>query len=349
MIETKRKYYKSSSFKMAVLFTILLSFSTAILGYFIYAYTQGQQIDTNRVAISNDAYELILWLGVACIFFMSLVVAISYFLSFFVVSRINIIAETAKDIMETGDLSRRISIDKRWDDLSNLAYILNDLFARVEQLMQDVRQVSDNIAHDLRTPLTRMRNQLEVMKNNNNEPEKVEKLMAEADGLLQTFNALLRITNIEKGERRTKLEELKLNKIIKDVVELYEPIAEEKGIKITSDYQNISYAGDKDLLFQALANLLDNAIKFSPDGGNINIILEQVNGRPVIEIKDTGVGIDKADKAKVFDRFYRADSSRNSPGSGLGLSLVSAVIKLHKGTIELLDNRPSGLIVKISL
>ncbi len=334
---------------MAVLFTILLSFSTAILGYFIYAYTNGQQIDSNRVAISNDTYELILWLGVACIFFMSLVVAISYFLSFFVVSRINIIAETAKDIMETGDLSRRISIDKGWDDLSNLAYILNDLFARVEQLMQDVRQVSDNIAHDLRTPLTRVRNQLEEMKERNSEPEKVDKLINEADGLLQTFNALLRITNIEKGERRTKLEELKLNKIIKDVVELYEPIAEEKGIKITSDYQNISYAGDKDLLFQALANLLDNAIKFSPDGGNINIILEQVNGRPVIEIKDTGVGIDKADKAKVFDRFYRADSSRNSPGSGLGLSLVSAVIKLHKGTIELLDSRPSGLIVKISL
>ncbi len=334
---------------MAALFTILLSFSIAILGYFIYAYTQGQQIDANRVAISNNTYELILWLGVACIFFMSAVVAISYFLSFFVVSRINIIAATAKDIMETGDLSRRISIDKGWDDLSNLAYILNDLFARVEELMQDVRQVSDNIAHDLRTPLTRVRNQLDDMKASNNEPEKVDKLISEADGLLQTFNALLRITNIEKGKRHTKLEELKLNKLIQDVIELYEPIAEEKNIKITSELSHVKYEGDKDLIFQALANMLDNAIKFTTGGGSISISLEQKNGRPVIEIKDSGIGIGAADKSKVFDRFYRADSSRNSPGSGLGLSLVSAVINLHKGNIELLDNKPSGLTVKISL
>jgi signal transduction histidine kinase len=130
---------------------------------------------------------------------------------------------------------------------------------------------------------------------------------------------------------------------------LYEPIAEEKDIKIISELGNIKYEGDKDLLFQALANLLDNAIKFTSSGGNINIILEQKNGRPVVEIKDNGVGIGAADKSKVFDRFYRADSSRKSPGSGLGLSLVSAVINLHKGTIELLDNSPSGLTVKISL
>ena len=334
---------------MAVLFTILLSFSIAILGYFIFAYTNGEKIDANRVAISNDTYELILWLGVACIFFMSLVVAISYFLSFFVVNRINIIAATAKDIMETGDLSRRISIDKGWDDLSNLAHILNDLFARVEELMRDVRQVSDNIAHDLRTPLTRVRNQLEDMKETNSEPEKIDKLINEADGLLQTFNALLRITNIEKGKRHSTLEELKLNKLIKDVIELYEPIAEEKDIKITSELSNVKYEGDKDLIFQALANLVDNAIKFTPDGGNINIALEQTNGRVVIEIRDSGVGIEMADKSKVFDRFYRADSSRNAPGSGLGLSLVAAVINLHKGYIEMLDNQPSGLIVKISL
>ena len=162
MMETTRKYYESSSFKMAVLFTILLGFSAVILFYFIYAYSNGQKISDSMVGISANTYSQILWLGSISIFLLLCVASISFALSIFVVNRINIISNTAKRIMLTGDLSRRIDIDHRWDDLSNLAYILNDMFARIEQLMADIRQVSDNIAHDLRTPLTRLRNNLEA-------------------------------------------------------------------------------------------------------------------------------------------------------------------------------------------
>lgn len=333
---------------MAVLFTALLGVSSGILGYFIYSYRQGTYLDESRVAISASTYELILYLGIAAIFFMSLVAVISFFISIFVVGRINDISNTAKDIIETGDLSRRVEIDKRWDDLGNLAFVLNNMFARIEGLMQDVRQVSDNIAHDLRTPLTRLRNQLEEVKKESSAPDKIDKMISEADGLLQTFSALLRITNIEKGTRHSKFTNVSLDKILKDVIELYEPIAEEKNIKITKELKPVEYNGDKDLLFQAFANILDNSIKFTPQNGEIKVSLS--NGKDInIQIADTGIGVSNLDKKKVFDRFYRSDSSRNSPGSGLGLSLVQAVINLHKGSIELLDNEPFGLVVSVTL
>lgn len=348
MMET-RKYYQSSSFKMAVLFTVILGFSAVILGYFMFAYTQGEQISATQVAISNDTYNRILWLGVICIILLSVVSLISFWLSIFVVKRINIIAHTARKIMLTGDLSRRIEIDHRWDDLSNLAYILNDMFTRIEQLMIDIRLVSDNIAHDLRTPLTRLRNNLESFGSENNNPQNTAKLISEADNLLQTFNAILRITNIEKGKRHSNFAEVSLNSILNDVVELYEPVAAEKGINIKSNIQEINYFGDKDLLFQAFANILDNSIKYTSGGGFIGVELISENNSKIISIKDSGVGISDEDKAKVFDRFYRADESRNSKGSGLGLSLVKAIINLHKGKIELLDNQPNGLVFKVVL
>lgn len=332
---------------MAVLFTILLSCSTAILGYFIYSYTNGEPLADGKVAISAETYNIISWLGGICIFFMSLVVVISYLLSIFVVNRINTIGITAQKIIDTGDLSQRISIDNKWDDLSNLADILNYMFTRIEQLLADVREVSDNIAHDLRTPLTRLRSNLESVKENPADHETIEKLIGEADSLLKTFNAMLRITNIEKGQRYGEMIYLRLDKILQDVVELYEPIAEEKQIKLTTEFEDTNFTGDKDLLFQAFANLLDNAIKFTPQNGNIFIQLKTEPGGPVIILSDSGKGIPDEEKDKVFIRFYRGDESRNSPGNGLGLSFVNAVINLHKASIELADNKPSGLTVTI--
>lgn len=350
MIETKRKYYESSSFKMAVLFTVLLGMAAVTLFYFIYAYGNGQIISATMVGISADTYNRILWLGSISIFLLLCVALISFALSIFVVNRINIIANTAKRIMITGDLSKRIEIDHRWDDLSNLAYILNDMFARIEQLMQDIRQVSDNIAHDLRTPLTRLRNNLENLKKENHaESENAEKLISEADNLLKTFNALLRITNIEKGKRHSSLTDVNLNDLLKDVAELYEPLAQEKNITLNLKLQTLSYYGDKDLLFQAFANLLDNAMKFTPENGEIIITLAEIEHKKQIVISDTGVGIKDEEKSKVFDRFYRSDASRNTSGNGLGLSLVQAIINLHKGKITLADNQPNGLKVIVCL
>jgi signal transduction histidine kinase len=345
MAEKNRKYYQSSSFKMAVLFAILLGLSGVILGYFMYAYNNGVKISEAQVAISKDVYNRILWLGGICIFLLSIVAVISFGLSIFVVRRINLISNTAKKIMITGDLSKRIQIDHRWDDLSDLAYTLNEMLSKIESLMADVRQVSDNIAHDLRTPLTRIRNNLESLKQETKNTEMVEKLTNEADGLLQTFNASLRITNIEKGKRHNNFTEVYLNEILTDVIELYEPLAHEKNIEIKVELEKTKYNGDRDLLFQAFANIIDNSVKFTPNNGIISI---KLSGNQVT-VSDTGIGLFDEEKSKVFERFYRSDKSRYLEGNGLGLSLVKAVVDLHKGKIELADNTPSGLVFMVVL
>ncbi len=348
MSEERRKYSHSSSFKMAVLFTVLLGISTSVLIYFISSYGEGRVINEHEIAISREIYGRILWLGILSIISMSLVVIISFLISTFVVKRINLIGNTAKEIIDTSDLSRRISIDTKWDDLSNLAYILNNLLGRIEDSMEDIRRVSDNIAHDLRTPLTRLKNKLEDFKNSEKSDEEVQKLIDEADHLLGTFNSLLRITNIEKGKRHSKFQDVNLKKLITDVIELYEPLIEEKKIKIFNDLDQITHSVDRDLFFQAIANILDNAIKFTPANGEISINLKQEE-KITIQIIDTGIGVEESDRSKIFERFYRADESRNLPGNGLGLSLVVAVIKMHNAEIDVKNNQPNGLIVEIKI
>ncbi len=310
---------------------MLLGIAALILGYFLY-----------NTHLENNQHITIL---ISIVFLLMLmVIGTSFFISVFVVRRINLIADTAKEIINTGDLSRRISVDTRWDDLSNLAQILNDLLDRIESLMEGVKRVSDNIAHDLRTPLSRLRSELETLKNDTENKEKAEKLIAEADQLLRTFNALLRIANIESGKRSQTFSTLNLDTVLNDIIEFYAPLAEEKNITISSNLPTATLKGDKDLLFQALANLLDNAIKFTPENGTISIATTK---GPHITISDTGPGISEEDKGKVFDRFFRAETSRHTAGSGLGLSLVVAVIELHKGKITLKDNNP-GLTVTLS-
>ncbi len=293
-------------------------------------------------------------LSILSIVFMLMVIATSYIISQFVVTHTNRIAQTAKDIIDTGDFSRRIDVDSDWDDLSYMASVLNALFARVHELMAGVQRVSNNIAHDLRTPLTRMRNNLEALKTMDamrvcpDAQEKSDSLIAEADQLLSTFNALLRISRIETGKQKSQFAPVDLCHILGDVIDLYEPIADEKEIKITSNLQKCTdYFGDRDLLFQGFANLLDNAIKFTPEAGEINIELVHIKKNPVIIIKDNGTGVLKEERAKIFDRFYRTERSRTSQGNGLGLSLVAAIMNLHYAKIDVFDCNP-GLGIKIS-
>ncbi len=334
---------------MAVLFAFILSISAIILGYFIFAYSKGEYISDDKVAISANTYEKILTLGSVSIFLMFLVASISFFLSVFVVNRINIIAKTAGKIMATGDLSGRINIDSKWDDLSNLSFVLNEMLETIENLVNDVKLASDNIAHDLRTPLTRLRNDLEDFKLTSQNPKYANKLIKEADNLLQTFNAILRISNIEKGKQISNFEKVNLKNLIADLIDLYEPIANEKNIKIESLLNNIENICDKNLLFQAFANVLDNSIKFTPENGLIKISLYQDKLNIYIIFADNGYGVSDVDKEKIFDRFYRAETCRKSKGNGLGLSLVKAVINLHKGKISVYDNNPQGLITKIEI
>ncbi len=299
-------------------------------------------IGTDITTISKD-FKFMKILGIASIFFVMMVVFVAYIISVFVVSGTNKIADTAQEIMNTGDLSRRLDIGSRWDDLGNMAAVLNMLLDRVEELMQGVRQVSDNIAHDLRTPLTRMRGKIEGL----DDGRRRDDLLEETDRLLNTFNALLRISRIESEKQRSQFTGVNLKILLEDVIDFYAPLAEDKMIALTSDLSEAHIHGDRNLLFQAFANLLDNAIKFTPAHGKVTVKLGHKDGRIHISISDSGSGISADEQEKIFNRFYRGEKSRNSAGTGLGLSLVHAVIHLHSGDIQVQDANPGLTIITI--
>ena len=250
--------------------------------------------------------------------------------------RIEAINETSREIIQ-GDLSRRIPTEGSDDEFDQLTKNLNTMLDQIETLMDGVRHVTDNIAHDLKTPLTRLRNRLESLNAQDNPATSdVETAIAEADSLLATFNALLRIARIEAGHRMAEFGEIGLPGLMRDVIELYEPLAHERQQSINARIEEgIKIRGDRDLLFQAVANLLDNAIKYTPEKGRIDILLERDGARAKISIHDSGPGIPAGERKRVFDRFVRLESSRNTPGNGLGLSLVAAVAKLHRAEVAL--------------
>lgn len=272
------------------------------------------------------------------------------------VSRIDDINRTAKDIMG-GELSRRIPVSGAGDEIDQLAENLNDMLDQIERLMSGMRQVTDNIAHDLRSPLNRLRNRLEVtlMKPATQEEyaSALERSIAEADELLGTFNALLLIARAEAGAARDGMNWVDLSGLARDAAELYEPVAEEAGLTLALDIQpDIEYRGHRELLAQMIANLLDNAIKHAGDAAGGRAIRMTVKARGLMGaelcVSDSGPGIAEEDRERVLGRFVRLEQSRNTPGSGLGLSLVNAVTQLHGGEIQLRDNNP-GLRVEISL
>jgi len=261
-----------------------------------------------------------------------------------VTRRIDTINRASSEIM-AGNLSKRIPSRSSGDEFDQLSENLNHMLDQIELLMDGVRRVSDNIAHDLRTPLSRLRQRLETARaGNGNQQQRLELIdqaLLEADGLLKTFNALLRIARIESDSLQAIFSDVDLGGLLRDVVELYEPVAEQKSqvIEISGD-ESVLIDGDRDMLFQALANLLDNAIKYSPESSIIQVHLGEIE----LSLCDQGPGIARSEHEKVFQRFYRTDASRSTAGSGLGLSLVKAVAVFHKIDIELSDNEP-GLCV----
>ena len=309
--------------------------------------------DNDRVLVARDirdlaaSYERLKYLSLVIMVLMLAVVLVSFGISFFVVSRINRIAVTAHDLITNNDLSRRITIDTQWDDLSNLARLLNTFLDQIETLMISVREVSNNIAHDLRTPLAGLRSEIEALKGTRVEDHHLDKLMAETDQMMRVFQSLLRITNIEQGKRLQAFHEIDLSALLQDVVELYLPVAEEKNISFALRLEPACrIKGDADLLFQLFANLLDNAVKFSPEASVITLTVSARQGEVLVKIVDQGPGVPDAEKDAVFKHFYRGDASRSSQGNGLGLSLAKAIVRQHQAVMSLHDGDP-GLEVRV--
>jgi signal transduction histidine kinase len=230
------------------------------------------------------------------------------------------------------------------------------MLARIERLMLGLKQVSDNIAHDLKTPLTRMRTRVErALVQKHSEPELRDALHAtieEADQLIRTFNALLLIARAEAGAPMAEFSDFDASAVARDVVELYEPVAEEAhvSLRLKTD-SRVMVRAHRELVSQALANLVDNAIKYAGEGRErpqVEIAVKQDRDVVTFRIADNGTGIAEADRSRVTERFVRLEESRSKPGAGLGLSLVSAVAQLHGGTLELADNEP-GLAASLSL
>jgi signal transduction histidine kinase len=260
--------------------------------------------------------------------------------------RVTTLSHAISEIRE-GRLSGRLPITGRHDEFDRLATDINAMMDEIERLLDEVRSVGDSIAHDLRTPLTRARTRLERSRNAVTTPAEFTAAIDESLGWLdQTFaviTAVLRIGEIEHGRRRAAFQPVNLEQILVEAAELYDPVAEDRDITVRIDVDQASGAtaiGDRDLLFEAVANLIDNAIKFTPRHGHVLLSLVKRDGSVVVTVADDGPGIAEADRKRVLQRFYRAERSRQREGVGLGLSLVSAIATLHGFRLTIGDNRP---------
>lgn len=258
--------------------------------------------------------------------------------------RLDAINRTSGEII-AGDLTQRVPVSGAGDEFDVLAENLNRMLDRIERLMKGLREVTDSVAHDLRTPLNRLRQRLEQsqlrLQAGGRDTSEIERAIAETDGLIATFNALLLIAETDAGASRGMMKVLDLDGVAGDVAELYEPLAEEKGVRLALEAgTGAQIEGNRSLVAQALANLVDNAIKYTPAGGAALIRVALEPQGVALSVADSGPGIPEEDRARVVERFVRLEASRSSPGTGLGLSLVAAVAHFHGAQLCLEDNAP---------
>ena len=267
-------------------------------------------------------------------------------------SRIHSIRQTVSAIIH-GDLKHRLPTDRSGDELNTLSRTINGMLDQIELLVHGVRNVSNSIAHDLRTPLAELRSRLEelalIRPTTEETYAQIDAAVADVDRVIRIFDALLRLAEIDAGLRRSGFVSLDVAEVAAAAAEFYAPAAELKNIELKFQADGPTRVpGDPVLLAQALGNLIDNALKYAPEGGTIEVLVRRRGGGAEIAVADNGPGIAQDEKAKVIERFYRGDSSRGTPGSGLGLSLAQAVAKLHGSTLELTDRNP-GLCVLLAL
>ena len=271
-------------------------------------------------------------------------------LSHALMKRVAVIRRTAEAIVE-GDLKRRIPRQQNGDDFDLLSQTLNHMLDRISELMESLRQVSANIAHDLKTPLAHLRNRLEHMRELPPQAQTaaVEDAVSRVDDILTTFGALLRIAQIEAGTRRAGFAELDLSQLCESVADTFAPAAEDAGQRIqTQIVPGVTIFGDRELLTQALANLIENAIRYTPASTNIQLALSLEGDHVSVSVTDTGPGIPAAELPQVFQRFYRGTTAKDLAGTGLGMSLVKAVAELHGGTVEAMNTGP-GLTITLDI
>ncbi len=275
----------------------------------------------------------------------------SFVVNRLIARRLDVLASSASRIME-GNLAHRIPLTGARDDFDHLSRVLNDMLDRIHDLMSNLEQVTNDIAHDLRTPLGRLRQGLELARRGQSSREDysraIDGAIVEADGLLTTFTSLLRIAQIEAGARRSAFRAVDLGEVLRSVAEAYEFDAEESGhVLRLALIEGAVIAGDRDLLVQVFANLIENVLTHTPAGTSVLIEIERSGDGVVARVVDDGPGVPPAELGKIFGRFYRLESSRTTPGTGLGLSLAAAVAKLHGARVKASDNHP-GLCVTLT-
>jgi signal transduction histidine kinase len=313
-----------------------------------------RDVEEQRVLLSAIERDLGLGLGALAL----LGISGGLLLARYILGRIDAMARASQAIM-AGDLSGRIPRAGSDDELDRLADHLNAMLERIERLMSGLREVSDNIAHDLKTPLNRLRNRAESALADQRGATAwrggLESVIEEADELIKIFNALLLIARLEAGALDESLEAIDLADVVRDVAELYEPFAEDGGFRVIVDAARPARVqGNRQLIGQAVANLIDNAVKYAASPGrpdadrSVTVRVCRADHMAEIVVTDRGPGIPEADRQRALGRFVRLDASRTRPGTGLGLSLVAAVAQMHRGSVRLEDNRP-GLRVTLSL
>lgn len=270
-------------------------------------------------------------------------------LGYFARRRLDALSHSISEIVK-GDLSRRLPTRGNNDDVDRIAIVVNGMLDELERLMSEVKGVCDDIAHDLRTPLTRLMAGLERAQRRgvtaDDYARTIDAALSEAGALLSTFRALLRISEIEDSARRSHFAPVDLNLVAADAAELFEPLAEERGISLgyVPSPNTPMISGDAQLLFDATCNLLDNAIKFSPDQGQVLLTISDGPEGVSLRVCDNGPGIAEAEREAVLRRLYRAEASRHTPGNGLGLSMVAAVARLHDMSLRIGDAQPGCLV-----
>jgi len=328
---------------------------------------EGQELDT-RVLISrlpggyqllvgtdlNDQEQLLADIGRILLIAVTVIISAAllggWWMGKSVLSRIDNLHQTTKVIID-GDLTQRMSIQGRETEFNRLALVINEMLDRIEVLLSSMHEVSDNLAHDLRNPLNRLRHRLEAIRFQGNVSRKnhaeLGAAIEDVDKLISTFNAILSIAQIKSEARRSHWEEINLGKMLEELEEIYTAVAEEADIEFyLYTERNLQLFADRQLLAQAVTNLLDNAIKYTPAGGRIKLESYHKGDQLFIAVSDSGPGIPAAEYKRVFKRFVRLDNARNTPGNGLGLSLVKAIMDLHHARIELKDNQP-GLRIEL--